>query len=177
MGRQLGGHFADRIRRYVNRMYVLAIEEALAFGVVVIRDQLVEIARTLLPTARTKGGAAFEELAGLSDESGVGLADVLFAIGYSDVLDILIPANPIPRGPQFADHGCTSVLIADSDGNRILAGQTWDMPVAIADDAIILRRQYKDGKTIISLTTVLGLTHCGLNHQRYALTQRFQWSP
>jgi isopenicillin-N N-acyltransferase-like protein len=163
IGYKIGKMFSNKIKKLIADRYSTILVEFENSGMKFNKEAYNKISVKLIDSLRNYTPNEFEELCGICEGARVSLNDVIFALGYSDIFDIL-SRNAISR--RTDEEGCTS-FIASGKCNRnakTFGGQTWDMPPGSEEYTALFHKNLNDGSDFYSYTTVLGLTHMGMNN-------------
>jgi len=162
VGYQIGQMFQDKIKTMIIDRYDTLNKEILNSGLTFKMTQLKKITVKLASSLKHYTPNEYEELCGVSNGANVELLDVIFVLGYSDIFDTIFKTASIV---QISDCGCTSFLTSGLYNKNVktYAGQTWDMPPGTEKYTALFHKKINDGTEFYSYSTILGLTHFGIN--------------
>ncbi|MDR1309919.1 MAG: C45 family autoproteolytic acyltransferase/hydrolase [Deltaproteobacteria bacterium] len=161
LGQAHGEHFRDRIREFSSTLADLNLSNIPAR---LSRQDLADLCMGNVPHMARYSPVLFEELEGIAEGAGLGLADVLMLNCFLELNDLRAPMVT-GRVVSSRDWGCTSFNLKPraTEGGQPLLGQTYDMERYFADFNAILRIAGPGGhaRLVFTLCGVLGLN--GLN--------------
>ncbi len=169
MGLQHGRAFGRDIVELALDRVALAGSERWA-GRQVSRPEVLELAQACLPYHEAYAPALVEELRGIGEAAGVGLAELIVLNGFTDFVDTvhgLVPApdefEPLPAHPG-ADN-CTAFIVrpAATSGGHGFLGQTWDMHDTATPSVMLLRGRPLNGPAFLTLTMTGCVGMMGMN--------------
>ena len=135
-----------------------------------------EVVRRLASRFATRIGAydpdLLAEIEGIADGSRHPVEDIIAINARTEILYGLQSAG---RDPAAVDDGCTAVAAlpdVTSSGNVIHA-QNWDWRDDCYDCVVVVRAQFPDGMTLLTMAEAGMLARCGLNSAGIALTGNF----
>ncbi len=166
IGRQIGEMFSSMIRKYIEERYDTMTREFAKLGIKFDMEHYYGISDNLIAALREFAHNEYSELRGVADGSGSAIRDVIFAISYSDVFDVLYAQSGCCTSESY-EEGCTSFVTSKPCNyeGKLYAGQNWDMPIGTESYIIFVHKKPIGEMDYYSLTTVLGLTHIGMNAQ------------
>ena len=165
LGFQHGTAYRDEILSQTEARVKLCSDPKWA-GHSIERSRVLEIAEACLDAHRAYSPELVEELRGMSDATGLSLAELLIVNGFTDFVDTLYAiGGPSPKEDVNVSDNCTTFIVPDSatnDGHGFY-GQTWDMHVT-AEPNVVMLQLHPEGKpkaVIFSITGCVGMI--GLN--------------
>ena len=122
-------------------------------------DQITRLAETCLPAHATYAPGLFDELRGISEATGVNLAELLIVNGFTDLIDVINNAN------------CTSFAVVNhqTTTGKALIGQTWDMHQDALPYVVLLRGYPQDAPAFLTFTLTGCVGMIGLNEAGIAV--------
>lgn len=162
IGESIGEHFRQRIRNYVEYRYQQINDEFSDLGINFARSEYYDFSSQLIQCAKENAIEEFQELAGVSRAANLPIEDVLFAVGYTDIFDILLSSKGILTPSLFDVNAECTTFIFNRNGH-LFCGQNWDMDEGSANNCCYFRKHYSNGSFIQGLSTVIGLIHIGVN--------------
>lgn len=168
MGYQHGQAYPDAIRAITEERIHLSCDPTWT-GRRLSRDHILELAEACVPYHETYCPKIMEQLHGMSDATGISVAELVVASGFTDFADVVY--NALERDPRVPIYGneCTAWLTGGkitADGHGMFA-QTWDMH-ATATPHVILIHGKPDGEPefyALSLTgcvAMIGMNEAGI---------------
>ncbi len=162
IGESIGEHFKERIRDYVEYRFQQISRECSELGVDFIRSEYYDISGQLIGYAKQHATEELQELLGISRATNLTLDDILFAVGYTDVFDLILSRKGKLSSALFETNAECTTFIYNKDG-VLLCGQNWDMDEESANNICYFRKSYSDGSCIQGLSTIIGMVHIGIN--------------
>jgi isopenicillin-N N-acyltransferase-like protein len=161
MGEAHGRAHAEEIREYAAGRVELS-----GTGTDLGRDELLNLAATMVDAHRHYDADLFDEMTALAEASGLSIPEAIIVGGYTDFLDVVSAAA---GGATFEDD-CTAVITPDtrSDGAGFLA-QTWDMNASATPHVIMLDAAPFGHPRSLVFTTVGTLGQIGMNEAGIAV--------
>jgi isopenicillin-N N-acyltransferase-like protein len=152
-------------------------------GQALSRQEVLALGQACLPDHEAYAPDLIEELHGLSQATGVGLAELVILNGFTDFIDtvynvdpalqaatqISVGAGPVPAHPG-ADN-CTAFIVspdAAAEGQGFY-GQTWDMHDSATPYVILLRGKPAGGLSFLTLTIIGCVGMIGMNEAGIAV--------
>jgi isopenicillin-N N-acyltransferase-like protein len=146
------------------------------------RQQVLDLAEACLPYHAAYAPELMEELRGMSQATGVGVAELVILNGFTDFIDVVYnveaiapelvrsgQATPMPAHPG-ADN-CTAFIVspeAAAEGQGFY-GQTWDMHATATPYVILLRGKPAGGLRFLALTIIGCVGMIGMNEAGIAV--------
>lgn len=185
VGRAHGAALAGAIRHFAAERVALA-GDPLWSGRTMSRAAVLAVAEACVPAHRAYAADLFAELEGMAEATGLSVAELIVAGGFTDFTDTLFnleagdadrrstattDAATAPRAtmpptatPRPIDD-CTACLVpagATDDGAALYA-QTWDMHATAAEHVVLLDIAPDDGPRALVFTSAGCLGMIGLN--------------
>ena len=163
MGTRHGEHYRDEIRRYTNERVDL-VASGLWSGGALTRDEVLDIADSMLSAHERFDPALFEEMSAMAKTAGITPAEAIVVGGFTDFVDTVraVVGGPIPT--EVIEDDCTAMIVPDSraSGQGIL-GQTWDMHDSATEHVVLLRIRPDNAPAALVFTTTGCLGQIGMN--------------
>src|SRR5690625_502714 len=167
-----GERYADQIREFAAERVKLSCGEAWT-GRNLKREQVLAIAQECLPLHEEHTPNAFEELRGMSRATGLSLAELLIAGGFTDFVDTIygVGGEQLHTPTATTADDCTAVLVP---GNRTATGealfaQTWDMHASAADHVLMVRGKVAGDPEYLTFTSAGSVAMIGMNEAGLAV--------
>ncbi|MSQ02216.1 MAG: hypothetical protein EXR71_10055 [Myxococcales bacterium] len=159
-GHAHGEAHAVAIRDYADERIGLAANGLWA-GRPATRDEVLHLARRLLPAHRAYAPGLMDELEALAEAAGVSVEAALIVGGFTDFVDVVRAEG----GPGFEEDDCTAVLVppARTGGLGGLFAQTWDMHDSATPHVVMLDIRPEEGPACLVFSTVGCLGQIGVN--------------
>lgn len=139
------------------------------------RQQVLALAEECLAEHERYAPELVEELRGMADATGLGLAELVIMNGFTDFVDLVYNAGQriTAQGPQATAgvDDCTAFIVPDgttADGPGYY-GQTWDMHDSATPYVILLRGRPQKGPQFLVFTTAGCVGMIGMNAAGIAL--------
>ena len=162
IGESIGEHFKYKISDYVEYRFQQAKHELYGLGIGFARSDYYDFSSQLIEYAEKNSAEEMEELNGVSRAANVSVEDILFAIGYTDIFDLILTQRGVLDKNLFnANAECTTFIYKRN--GKLYCGQNWDMDEGSGNNYCYLRKRYSSGLSIQGLSTVIGLVHIGVN--------------
>ena len=163
VGKQIGMAFRQEIKEYVDFRYCQMCNEMQELGYQFKREDYREFSYELENYIRTYSIDEYQELVGIAQATSQNVWDIIFAIGYTDVFDLILEKkmNEGNFGEHEFNSECSTFVIEKS--SQKMCGQNWDMDKISKENACVMQKEYSNGLKICALTTILGLVHMGMN--------------
>ena len=165
IGNQIGKMFTKEIKKFINARYSTISVEFNNNNLNFEKEDYYQISKGLIRSLKSFTPNEYDEVVGVSEGSDTNIEDVIFALGYSDIFDFLYRDYKNKSSVNIKSDECTS-FISPPNCNRsrkIYVGQTWDMPPGTEKYTALFHKMLDDDNEFYSYTTVLGLTHMGMN--------------
>ncbi|HLA45460.1 MAG TPA: C45 family peptidase, partial [Aggregatilineales bacterium] len=172
MGYQHGRVYYDAIHKFTSERVKLSMEPAWT-GFTTPRDEVLELAEACVRAHIAYAPDLMEELRGMSDATGLTLAELIIMNGFTDFVDLVYAYNVQQKMP-IAHHpsdNCTAFLIPGSraaDGHSFF-GQTWDMHASATPFVILMDGKPDNGMRFLSFTTTGCVGMIGMNEAGIAV--------
>ena len=164
VGKQIGAAFKQKIREYIEFRYFQMKSEMQEIGYRFERKDYDILVPNILSYVRQNAMAEYQELKGIANVASVKTSDIIFAIGYTDIFDLVLKEKM--EGASLIKHEINnecSTFVVEKDSSKI-GGQNWDMDSFSKENICIMKKEYSDGLKICAITTILGLVHMGMNN-------------
>ena len=163
VGKQIGMTFKKEIKEYVDFRYCQMCNEMQELGYEFSREDYRVFSYELENYIRTYSIDEYQELKGIAQATSQNVSDIIFAIGYTDIFDLIFEKKMIEENliEHEFNNECSTFVIEKA--SRKMCGQNWDMDLVSKENACIMRKEYSNGLKICALTTILGLVHMGMN--------------
>jgi len=163
MGATHGAAFADEIRVYTDKRVGLVAATQWAGGPL-SRDDVLDIAESMLPAHAAFDADLHSEMCALADAAGISHAEAVVVGGYTDFIDTVRSVVGGQPPAEVVEDDCTAVIVPDSRANDAgYFGQTWDMHDSATDHVLLLRADPTDAPAAILFTTTGCLGQIGMN--------------
>ena len=163
-GVQLGTMFKAEIAQFVDNRFKLAYIELKGEEIEFDKRDYYQLSGDLLESLATYTLNEYEEIQGVSDACGIDKRDIVFALGYSDIFDLMMSYYGLCDDTVRRSDECTSFIVHQSNISRnVYTGQTWDMPPNTHKYAVLIHKMPNSCPDFYSYTPVLGLTYMGLS--------------
>lgn len=165
LGADHGAAFRANVRRYTDERVRLASNGSWA-GRPATRDDVLELARAMLPAHRAYAPDLYREMESLADAAGITLAEAVIVGGFTDFVDAVRARS----GSAPEEDDCTAALVPDglAEGRGFLA-QTWDMHDSATEHVLMLEIAPERGPAAFVFSTVGCLGQIGLNEAGIAI--------
>ena len=168
MGFEHGSAYAEQIREIAaERVRLCGDPEWVGYSP--STGEVLGFARECLAQHEAYAPHLMEELSGISDSSGVSLAELSILNGYTDFIDTLYAAGKGEAATRRKADNCTAFMVPDgsSDSRQGFLGQTWDMHSTATPYVIMLRIEPEDAPaalifTITGCVGMIGLNNAGI---------------
>lgn len=160
VGKQIGVAFRQEIREYIALRYEQMRYELQEMQYYFQQEMYQLYAMELENYTKNYAPNEYQELMGIAQATSQNISDIIFAIGYTDILDLIL-AKSAPLFDFGLHHECSTFLIKREA--QMLGGQNWDMDIVSKNNACIMQKEYSDGCKLCAVTTILGLVHIGMN--------------
>ncbi len=172
MGRQHGAAYAEQIRKLAEERIELSGTEKWA-GRPVPRAEIMALGQACLSYHQAYAPQLMDELRGISDATGVGLAELMILNGFTDFIDVVYNARPekTAQPAHPAADNCTAFIVspqAAAQGQGFF-GQTWDMHATATPFVILLHGQPEGGLRFLTLTIIGCVGMIGMNEAGIAI--------
>ena len=165
IGRSIGNCFKNKIRELVQIRKSQFSQEIRSQGLELSVSVLHEICSESAAALKNEYKNGYDELRGIASSSGVKLEELIFSSGYSDIIDLYLDRFDALSPKKENRPSCTSFIsIGNANSDKLsYAGQTWDMPPNTQNFVFLAMKKPVDCRPFLSLSTVTGLTHIGIN--------------
>lgn len=164
IGYKIGKMFSSKIKKLIRERYHTISREFENNELIFNKEKYEKLSKKLINSLKNHTSNEYEELCGVAEGANVNLEDVIFVLGYSDIFDALFKYTFFSNADG---NGCTSFISSGkcNKNGKTYAGQTWDMPPRTVDYIALFHKNIDDGTEFYSYSTILGLTHFGINHK------------
>ena len=164
VGKQIGIAFKKEIKEYIDFRYYQMYSEMKKLGYHFLQNEYKIYAWKLENYIKENAKNEYQELMGISQVISKDISDIIFAIGYTDIFDLILERK-VREGVLIEtemNNECSTFVI-NSNFQKV-CGQNWDMDIVSKKNACIMHKEYSDGLKICAVTTILGLVHMGMNN-------------
>jgi isopenicillin-N N-acyltransferase-like protein len=166
MGRQHGLAFAHQIRELAEERLELSSDKNWT-GHELPRSEVLRLGNACLPYHHDYAPELMDELRGISDVTGVGLAELVILNGFTDFIDTVYNYEAVMQAAPAhpAADNCTAFVVSPSaaaDGQGFF-GQTWDMHATATPFVILLHGKPAGGLRFLTLTIIGCVGMIGMN--------------
>ena len=170
MGRAHGRALGEQIRRYTAERVTLAGSAAWT-GHSLGRDEVLALAQDCVSEHESYAPDLMDELAGIAEVTGLGVAELIICNGFTDFIDLVYARGGGAKETARVEDDCTAFIVPDSlsaDG-RGFFGQTWDMHASSAPYVVLLHGRPTGAPAFLafSLTGCIGMI--GMNDAGIAI--------
>jgi isopenicillin-N N-acyltransferase-like protein len=135
------------------------------------REEIMEIAEACLAEHEAYSPQLVEELRGMADATGLGLAELIIMNGFTDFVDVVYTAGERTLAMPRPIDNCTAFLVpntatADQHG---FCGQTWDMHASATPYVLLIDGEPDDGIPFLSFSTTGCVGMIGMNAEGIAV--------
>ena len=170
MGYRHGETYADAIRMFTEERVRLSSSEHWT-GRNLSQAQVLALAEACLDEHRAYAPELVEELQGIADATGLGLAELVIMNGFTDFIDVVYNVGERVAQPGRVADNCTAFLVPDSataDGHGFF-GQTWDMHATATPYVLLLHGKPADSPAFLSYTITGCVGMIGMNEAGIAV--------
>ena len=167
MGYAQGQKYADEIRMFAEDRVALTASGQWT-GHPISRDEVLAIARAMVPAHQQYAPVLMEELQGTADASGVTVPELIIVNGFTDFIDTVYAVarkTPEPVIDLDPHDNCTAFLVPDAvtaEGQGFF-GQTWDMHATATPYVMLLRVSPDHGPSSLLFTVTGCVGMIGMN--------------
>ncbi len=162
VGKQIGNTFRQEIKEYVDFRYFQMCNEMKELGYHIKLEDYKFFSYELEKYIRTHSTDEYQELVGIAQTTSQNVSDIIFAIGYTDIFDLILGKKIDKKCVNYEINNECSTFIVEKPSQKI-CGQNWDTDKISKRNACIMQKEYSNGLKICTLTTILGLVHMGMN--------------
>ena len=90
VGKQIGIAFKQKIREYIECRYFQMKSEMQELGYLFERKDYDVLAPNIVNYVRQNAIEEYQELEGIANVASVKISDIIFAIGYTDIFDLIL---------------------------------------------------------------------------------------
>ena len=165
VGAAHGEAFRTEIRRYTDERVRLASDGSWA-GRPATRDDVLQLARAMLPAHRAYAPDLYEEMVAMAAASDLSPEEAVIVGGFTDFVDaVRARADDVPE-----EDDCTAVLVPDGlAGGQGFLAQTWDMHDSATEHVVMLEIEPASGPRALVFSTVGCLGQIGMNEAGIAV--------
>jgi isopenicillin-N N-acyltransferase-like protein len=185
MGRQHGLAYPEEINALAEDRLQLSSSPAWT-GKELSRQEVLDLGEACLPYHEAYAPDLMDELRGISEVTGLGLAELVILNGFTDFIDLVYNADAVslstqtasasaPLAAETAAHpaldDCTAFMVhPDStvEGQGFY-GQTWDMHETATPFVILLHGRPEHGLNFLALTIIGCVGMIGMNEAGIAI--------
>ena len=166
MGIQQGEMFKDQMLELAQDRLALSGDERWT-GRAVPQARILEMAEACLAEHVRYSPELTEELRGISNSTGLSMAELIVLNGFTDFIDTVYALggeSPQKPAQRWSDN-CTAFIVPDNlsaDGMGYY-GQTWDMHDTAADHVILMHIEPEEGPASMVFTSVGCVGMIGVN--------------
>lgn len=170
MGYQHGKAFQKAICKLAEERIRLSCDDTWT-GRTLPREQVLQLATICLEEHYRYVPELMQELEGMADATGLGLAELIIANGFTDFTDVIYNAGePLSSAPARVGNECTTFMVSGkttSEGLGFL-GQTWDMHETATPHVLLLRGHPKHEPAFLMFTLtgcvgMIGMNEAGIS--------------
>lgn len=135
------------------------------------REEIMSIAQACLAEHEAYAPELVEELRGMSDATGLGLAELIIMNGFTDFVDVVYTAGEKALAMPRPIDNCTAFLVPNqaTADNHGFFGQTWDMHASATPYVILIDGQPNDGIPFLAFSTTGCVGMIGMNAEGIAI--------
>jgi len=185
MGRQHGLAYPEEINALTEDRLQLSSSPAWT-GKALSPEHVLDLARACLPYHEAYAPDLMDELRGISEVTGLGLAELVILNGFTDFVDLVYNADAVPPSTQAASASaslaaetvahpelddCTAFMVhpdSTAEGQGFY-GQTWDMHETATPFVILLHGRPENGLNFLALTIIGCVGMIGMNEAGIAI--------
>lgn len=167
MGYQHGKTYHDAIHHFTQDRLQLSRTEMWT-GRELSPEAVLALAEACVPEHERYSPQLTEELRGMSDATGLSLAELIVNNGFTDFIDTVYNVGDLRRQssptPEAADN-CTAFLVppARTADGKPLFGQTWDMHATATPYVILMHATPDDAPPFLNFTITGCVGMIGMN--------------
>lgn len=163
-GYQHGLAYRDAIHHFTEERVHLSSDPNWT-GATLSQAEVMELGAACLDEHRHYAPELVEELRGMADATGLGLAELIIMNGFTDFVDLVYSAgqkNPTITHPI---DDCTAFIVPDSAtaNKHGFFGQTWDMHATATPYVILIEGRPTQGVPFYSFSTTGCIGMIGMN--------------
>jgi isopenicillin-N N-acyltransferase-like protein len=185
MGRQHGLAYPEEIKALTEDRLQLSSSTAWT-GKALSRQTVLDLGQACLPYHEAYAPDLMEELRGIREVTGLGLAELVILNGFTDFIDLVYNVDAVslsaqtastsaPLGAETAAHpaldDCTAFVVHpdSTTGGQGFYGQTWDMHETATPFVILLHGRPDHGLDFLTLTIIGCVGMIGMNEAGIAI--------
>lgn len=174
MGYQHGKPYIQEIRDLTEERLHLSGDPRWIGGRSLTREQVLALGELCVAEHWAYSPELMEELEGMSQATGLGLAELVILNGFTDFVDVAANYDRV-MNPQLAAHpaadDCTAFVVpnvASPDGHGFI-GQTWDMHETALPYVLLLKGRPKNKPAFLLFTITGCIGMIGMNDAGIAI--------
>ncbi|MCU0514921.1 MAG: C45 family autoproteolytic acyltransferase/hydrolase [Anaerolineae bacterium] len=169
MGYQHGRAFYEAIHHFTEERLHLSGDPVWA-GRPLTREAVLRLGQACLAEHERYSPILMQELRGMADATGLGLAELVIMNGFTDFVDVVYRQGEAIMPPLPSDN-CTAFLVPPglSASGQGLYGQTWDMHATATPHVILLHGQPQDAPHFLAFTITGCVGMIGMNEAGIAI--------
>lgn len=163
-GYQHGLAYRDAIHHFTEERVHLSSDPNWT-GATLSRAEVLALGEACLEEHRRYAPELVEELQGMADATGLGLAELVIMNGFTDFVDVVYSAGQQNPAVTHPIDDCTAFLVpasATAEGYGFF-GQTWDMHATATPYVILIEGQPTHGIPFLSFSTTGCVGMIGMN--------------
>lgn len=170
MGYQHGKAYAQQIRELAAERLHLSSDETWT-GRCLPRQRVLTLAEACLEAHHVYSPTLMQELEGMADATGLSLAELVIANGFTDFIDVIYNADDPITVPAVRGNECTAFLVHGemTDTGQGFLGQTWDMHASATPYVILLRGNPSHAPAFLMFTITGCVGMVGMNEAGIAV--------
>lgn len=173
MGWQHGKRFNDEIHMFTEDRIRLC-QDPNWTGHSLSRSAVIALAEACVAEHRLYSPGLMDELQGMADATGLGLAELVVNNGFTDFIDVVYNLGDITvpaTAPPLVSDNCTAFLVPNcrSATGQGIFGQTWDMHASATPYVILIRGKPDDGPDFLTFTITGCVGMIGMNSEGIAV--------
>lgn len=165
MGYQHGKTYYDEIHMFTEDRLKLSSDPNWT-GRSLSREEVLALGEACLEEHERYCPDLMQEIRGMADATGLGMAELIIMNGYTDFIDTVyaIGDRALPSVPQPVDD-CTAFLVPahTAQDGRALFGQTWDMHASATPYVILIHGTPVDAPSFYTFTITGCVGMIGMN--------------
>jgi isopenicillin-N N-acyltransferase-like protein len=172
MGFQHGKVYNDAIHKFTKERVHLSSDVNWT-GFNLSQDEILDLAEACIPAHEGYAPELMEELQGMSDATGLSLAELIVMNGFTDFVDLVYAHGKQKQEPVAVRpiDNCTAFLAPNSraENTQGFFGQTWDMHATATPYVILIDGAPTNGLNFLSFSTTGCVGMIGLNEAGIAV--------
>ena len=163
IGESIGEHFKPKIKQYVQYRFEQMNDEIKKIGCSFRKDEYYCFSDQILNYSQCAAPNEISELNGIAKATNIPINDLIFAVGYTDIFDLILSRKGVLTTQLFDTNAECTTFIYNVHG-KLFCGQNWDMDAISAQNCCYFKKKYTNGVSIQGLSTVIGMIHIGVNN-------------